>query len=232
MATELEKICNPIFQCLCNYWQLSCITNMVDIEKFKHDLIKLFVDAEKKADMDPALKKEFSWIEKPLVFFIDYIVKEGRFSFRENWMELARNYNELSGDEKFFDLLDETLKNPDYNNSIILFYIMMGLGFNGIYNFNNKYVEQCMQLCMEKAVTDFDIYSEHFTPEKKKKAFFMRKPKNYIRIAIIASAIFMVIGFIVNLAVFANTTSDYRQILKQTVSSSFRMISNPIQGDR
>ena len=220
MTTDLEKLCNPIFQCLCNYWNLSCISKMVDREKFLFDIAKLLEDARKKAHKDPQLEREFYWIEKPLVFFIDYMVKEGRFSFREEWRELARNYNELSGDEKFFELLMETLDQPDFRNSFVLFYIMLGLGFDGVYRFNQKHIEQCMRLCMEKATVDYDIHTEPILPSVKKKHFFLRRRKLTIRTALIASAVFMIICFIINLIFFIDTTENYRQILRRTRDDS------------
>jgi type VI protein secretion system component VasF len=162
------------------------------------------------------------------------MVKEGRFPYRVEWRELSRNYNELSGDEKFFDLLTETLKYPDFGNSFALFYIMLGLGSDGAYRYNHKYIEQCMRLCMERAVIDYDIYSEPVVPPPKKKTVFNRQRKLGIRIALIASAVFAVVCFIINLTVFSNTTKNYREILKRTVSdSSLQMIYTPsAEGDR
>ena len=234
MITELEKLCNPVFQCLCNYWQLSCVTNMMDREKFLTDITGHLEDVKKKASRDPKLEREFEWIEKPLVFFIDYMVKEGRFPYRVEWRELSRNYNELSGDEKFFNLLTETLKYPDFGNSFALFYIMLGLGFDGAYRYNHKYIEQCMRLCMEKTVIDYDIYSEPVVPTPKKKTIFNRQRKFGIRVAIIASAVFMLICFIINLAVFSNTTKNYREILNRAVTGSTLQTnySPAAEGDR
>ena len=221
MISELEKLCNPVFRCLCNYWHLSCVTNTVDRQKFLLDITRFMEEARNKARQDLQLQREFAWIEKPLVFFIDYIVKEGRFSFREEWWELSRNYNELSGDEKFFDLLTETLEHPDFGNSFTLFYIMLGLGFDGIYRYNHKQIQQCMQLCMERAVIDYDINSEPILPPHKKKPFFLRQQKLNIRTALIACAVFMIICFIINLVSFINTTENYRQLLKQTAADSY-----------
>ena len=220
MTTELEKLCYPIFQRICNYWQLSRITNMVDRKAFLEDILLLLKEAETKASKDPLLDREFAWIEKPLVFFIDYMVKEGRFTFKDEWWELSRNYNELSGDEKFFDLLEDTLKNPDYEKSVILFYIMLGLGFDGVYRYNNKYIEQCMRHCMSKAEIDFDIYTEPVITPAKKKPFFLQERKFTIKTALIASAVFMVLSFLINLIVFAGFTSNYRALLRRTVNDS------------
>jgi type IV/VI secretion system ImpK/VasF family protein len=228
MITELEKICNPVFQCVCNYWQLSMVTNMADGEKFRHDVTRLLEEAGKKALRDLQLEREFAWIEKPLVFFIDYMVKEGRFPFKENWRELARSYNELSGDEKFFDLLTETLNHPDRANCFAVFYIMLGLGFDGAYRFNHKYIEQYIRLCAERIVAgDMDIYSEPVLPQKKKKPFLKRRRKFTVRTALIAGAVFMAICFFINIISFIDTTKNYRKLLKQTAADSLQMIFNP-----
>jgi len=58
---------------------------MVDREKFRYDITGLLEEARKKARSDFHLERQYIWIEKPLVFFIDYMVKEGRFPFREEW---------------------------------------------------------------------------------------------------------------------------------------------------
>jgi type VI protein secretion system component VasF len=205
----------------------------VDGEKFQRDITGLLAEAKEKAEQDPLLAREYAWIEKPLVFFIDYMVKEGRFPFKQEWRELARNYNELSGDEKFFDLLSETLEYPEYENSFILFYIMLGLGFDGAYRYKREYVEQCMRLCMEKASTDYDIYSQPVVTPPKKKHFFERRRKLFtIRTALIASAAFMVLCFIINLVVFINTTENYRTILKKTADDSVPSLNTAVIYER
>jgi type VI protein secretion system component VasF len=202
---------------------------MVDREKFRYDIIGILEEAGEKARRDPRLEREFAWIEKPLVFFIDYMVKEGRFPFRDDWWELSRNYNELSGDEKFFDLLTETLNRPDCVNSFTLFYVMLGLGFDGVYRYNHKYIEQCMRLCMERAVVDTDIFSEPILPPPKKKPFFQQRRKFTVRTALIASAVFMAVCFVINLVVFINTTENYRELLKQTAADSSPRIYKPAE---
>ena len=219
-AAELEKLCNPVFLCICNYWHLSAITNYVDMEKFRWDITALLEEAKRNSRRDSLLERQYAWIEKPLVFFIDYMVKEGRFPFSREWLEIARNYNELSGDEKFFNLLSETLENPDFQNSSVLFYVMLGLGFDGAYRFNHEYVEHCMRLCMEKTQVDYDIYSEPVTALPKKKSFFRRRRKITIRTTLIASAVFMVICFIVNLVIFIDATENYREVLERTAVDS------------
>ena len=220
-TTELEKLCNPVFQCLCNYWQLSRVAGgAADREKFSRDITGLIEEARKKASRDPLLEREFAWMEKPLVFFIDYIVKEGRFPYSAEWRELARNYNELSGDEKFFDILNETLEKPDCGNSFALFYIMLGLGFDGAYRNKHEYIEQCMRLCAEKAVFEYDIRSEPVVPLSRGKFRVKRRRVHGIYAVIAACALFMAACFIANLTVFTDATDNYREILNRIVAGS------------
>jgi len=97
---------------------------------------------------------------------------------------------------------------------------MLGLGFDGVYRYNHDYIEKYMQLCMEKAIIENDIFTEPVAPPQKKKAFFQRQRKFTIRTAIIASAIFMLICFFINLGVFVNVTENYRGLLRRTAIDS------------
>ena len=218
--TGLEKLCYPILVCICNYWQLCGVTREVGHEKFRRDITALLDQAKQKAEQDPRLAQEYGWIEKPLVFFIDYMVKEGRLPFSGEWRELARNYHELSGDEKFFNLLSETLEQPGQGNAFALFYTMLGLGFDGAYRYNREYIEACMRQCGEKAGIAYDPRREPVIAAPKKKRFLKRRRFLTIRTALIASAVFMAIGFIVNLTVFVNTTEKYRTILEKTAADA------------
>jgi type VI protein secretion system component VasF len=220
-ASQLEKLCNPLLLALCNYWQLACMGSPVELEPFRKDILVLLDEMRRQAALDETLAKEFAVIEKPLVFFIDYLVREGRFSFRNNWNILARSYNELSGDEKFFDLLEEALNYPDEKNSAALFFVMLGLGFDGIHRKNQAYIQHCMYTCSQKGAADFDILSEPILPAtQKKKSIFARRRRLTVRFAMIASAVFLVICFVFNLVTFMRTTSVYRDVLTKTVQDS------------
>jgi type VI protein secretion system component VasF len=220
-VSELEKLCNPLLLAMCNYWQLACMGSQVKLAPFRERIISLLEDAKQKAVLDETLAKEFSVIEKPLVFFIDYMVREGRFPFRAEWHILARSYNELSGDEKFFDILEDTLNYPDTKNPAALFFMMMGLGFDGMHRGNHAYIQHCMALCARQGGAEFDIFSEPIVSEApKKKGIFTRRKRLGVRFAIIASAIFMAGCFIFNLAAFLQTTSEYRAVLSKTVQDS------------
>jgi type VI protein secretion system component VasF len=226
--SELEKICNPLLLAVCNYWQLACMDSQVALEPFREKIISLLEETKQVAALDEALAKEFSVIEKPLVFFIDYMVREGRFSFRNDWHVLGRSYNELSGDEKFFELLEETLNYPDTKNSTDLFFIMLGLGFDGIHRENQAYIQRCMTACIQKAqAAEFDIFSEPILSETpKRRGIFARRRRPGIRFAIVASAVFMAACLLFNVMIFLKTTGEYRNLLAKTAQDSVPPLVN------
>ncbi|MDR0403081.1 MAG: DotU family type IV/VI secretion system protein [Treponema sp.] len=235
-TSELEKICNPLFLAICHYWQLACMDSQIVLKPFREKIVSLLEDTKQAAALDEALAKEFAVIEKPLVFFVDYMVREGRFSFRNDWQILARSYNELSGDEKFFELLEETLNYPSTKNSAVLFFIMLGLGFDGIHRENQAYIQRCMMTCAQRAqAAEFDIFSEPILGgAPKRKGAFIRRRRPGVRFALIASTAFMVLCFIFNVIMFLKTTGGYRELLSKTAQDSVLPLedSSPPQAAR
>ena len=67
-----------------------------------------------KAEAEPGLKAQWQKIELPLIFFVDSMISESGLSLAASWNRnrLAYEGKEFAGDEKFFDLLDETLNDP------------------------------------------------------------------------------------------------------------------------
>jgi type VI protein secretion system component VasF len=60
---------------------------------------------------------------------------------------LAFERHEMAGDEKFFDLLEETLKDksPSANERLAVYYTCMGLGFTGWYTGQPEYLRRKMK---------------------------------------------------------------------------------------
>lgn len=212
---ELEKVCGPVLACLCNYWQFVGIGGQPEMEQFRRDIEARLAEAGEKAAADPALARVYPKVERPLVFFIDYMVKEGNFPFRKEWRELARKYNELSGDEKFFDLLSGALDNPDSADALSLFYLMLGLGFDGDRRGDQEYIARCMKRCEEKFSSGFDLKSEPLTPASLKKRSALSKKRRGMNapLALILAFLVMLIGFSVNLSSFIKNTAGYRKNL-------------------
>src|SRR6516225_19000 len=114
----------------------------------RSEIKALLEDMMSKAASDLRLSQQARKIELPLIFFIDSMISESNLPFAAQWNQnrLAYERQELAGDEKFFDLLDETLKESgeDAAERLAIFYICIGLGFTGIYFKQPEFLRKTM----------------------------------------------------------------------------------------
>jgi type VI protein secretion system component VasF len=210
---NLEELCRPVFTCLCNYWQLNQAGHPPSAAKFRGDIETALENAKILAAADPVMAGEYERVERPLVFFIDFMVKEGNFPFKRDWRELDRNYNELSGDEKFFNLLSEALKDSKAGNTIPLFYTMLGLGFEGAYLNDHGFIEKTMKECAVRLPVELDIREEPVVKVAVEKRLAGAKKSRLLRplrMILAFSILFLVSSLIFNFAVFFEATLPFR----------------------
>jgi type VI secretion system protein ImpK len=123
-------------------------TASLDYTVARSEIKALFEDMMSKAAKDIRLSHQAQKIELPLIFFVDSMISEGTLPFAAQWNQnrLAYDRQELAGDEKFFDLLDETLKESgeDAAERLAVFYTCIGLGFTGIYFKQPEFLRKTM----------------------------------------------------------------------------------------
>jgi hypothetical protein len=142
---SLLDICEPLFKkiCLLNRLARSGAASS-DFGKLQAEIRELFANMARTAESDPVLRTQWPKIELPLLFFADSMVSENGSAAGDIWnrTRLAYERNELAGDEKFFDFLDETLKDPspEATERLKVFYTCLGLGFTGWYNGQVEYL--------------------------------------------------------------------------------------------
>jgi type VI protein secretion system component VasF len=137
----LLELCEPLFKKVCLLNRLgrkgAGVSTSVEHEKLQLEIKELFADIEKRASTEPGLKAQWQKIELPLIFFVDSMIAESGLIASARWHQnrLAYERKELAGDEKFFDLLDDTLKDPseEATDRLSIFYTCLGLGFTGWY---------------------------------------------------------------------------------------------------
>lgn len=146
---NLKEICHPLFQYICYLYRHQEKGQELPEDQVRSDIRRCFDAMHDAVIGNTILADQISKMELPLVFFVDYMIKEGPFAFSQNWVELARDFNELSGDEKFFDILDETLADPSPSATerISIFYTCIALGFYGCYASDPKYLERKIKIC-------------------------------------------------------------------------------------
>jgi type VI protein secretion system component VasF len=109
----------------------------LDYGVVRSEIKNLFDEMLQKAAKDFRLDSQIKKMHLPLVFFVDALISESSLRFAAQWNQnrLGYEHNELAGDEKFFDLLDEDLKDQSEEASerLAVYYVCIGLGFSGIY---------------------------------------------------------------------------------------------------
>jgi type VI secretion system protein ImpK len=120
----------------------------LDYSVARSEIKALFEDMMSKAATDLRLSQQARKVELPLIFFVDSLISESSLPFAGEWNQnrLAYDRQELAGDEKFFDLLDETSKESgdDAAERLAVFYTCIGLGFTGIYFKQPEFLRKTM----------------------------------------------------------------------------------------
>lgn len=120
----------------------------LDYAVVRSEVKALIEDLIQKSSGEMRLSMQAKKMELPLLFFVDSMIAESSLPFAGQWNQnrLAYERNELAGDEKFFDLLEETMKDSseDASERLAVFYNCIGLGFSGIYFRQPEYLRKTM----------------------------------------------------------------------------------------
>jgi len=145
---NLSELCEPIFLYLCRLNRAARKGGVFEYNRVRSEVGAIFKDMAQTASLDPRLSDQYSRIELVLLFFIDSMISESAMPFAGEWNKnrMAFERNELAGDEKFFDLLDETLADPSEQAAerLAVFYACLGLGFTGWYAGKPEHIQRKM----------------------------------------------------------------------------------------
>jgi type IV/VI secretion system ImpK/VasF family protein len=143
----LLELCEPLFQYVCRLNRSVRKGVRPDPAQGRAEIKALFTDMKNRASTNPVLMNQYEKVRLPLVFFVDFMVRDSA-AFGRSWTDLANEEHppQLGGDEKLFDLLDETLKEPGdaAGERLAIFYTCLGLGFTGWYQGQPEYLRKKM----------------------------------------------------------------------------------------
>ena len=146
----LSELCEPLFQYVC---MLNRIARSAGGEGMEYAALRPAIDSvfegmAQGAESDPHLKTQFGKMRLALVFFVDSVLSESKLALAPVWNKnrMAYEEKELAGDEKFFDLIDQTVEDPspDADERLAVFYTCLGLGFTGWYAGQPEYLRAKM----------------------------------------------------------------------------------------
>lgn len=146
----LLELTEPFFQYVCMLNRIARNPGGEDLtmEALRPAILTIFEQMRSEAEGDARLASQYKRMELPLIFFVDSMIAESKLTMAPLWHKnrLAYERNELAGDEKFFDLLDETLneKGSEADERLEVYYACLGLGFQGWYAGQPEYLRKKM----------------------------------------------------------------------------------------
>jgi type VI protein secretion system component VasF len=145
-SLTLHDLADPLFQEICRLNRIGRKAPGGTYALALAEIKAIFANMAERARKDIRLGQNYEKIELPLIFFVDSMISESRLPYAAEWNKkrLAFERNELAGDEKFFDMLDETLADTRDGASerLAIFYICLGLGFTGWYQGQDEHLRK------------------------------------------------------------------------------------------
>ncbi len=143
---RLHELCDPLFQYVCRLNRSARKGVGLEPNLVRTDIQATFSEMRSKASSEAGLVDQFAKVELALIYFVDFMIKESSLAFAGEWKELAHDQGKMAGDEEFFDLLDDTLRDPSEAASerLTVYYTCLGLGFTGFYTGQPEYLRKKM----------------------------------------------------------------------------------------
>ncbi len=134
----LLELCDPLFHYMCRLNRAARKGGGYDQQQVRSEVRGIFSDMQGKCVNTPGLREQYEKVRQALVFFVDYTVRTSGLGFANDWKPLAEEETPpiFAGEELYFDLLDEALKDRSEaaTERLGVFYTCLGLGFMGMYD--------------------------------------------------------------------------------------------------
>lgn len=141
---NLVEICEPLLQYVCRLNRLARKGGRADFGVVRGEIKGLLGEMRAKAEQTPAMISAYNQIELVLIFFVDSMILNSNLG--AGWKPLSGERGELAFEEKFWDLLEDALRDPSDNATqrLGVFYVCIGLGFTGLYTGQPDYIRRKM----------------------------------------------------------------------------------------
>src|SRR4051812_14504198 len=158
----LLELTEPLFQYLCMLNRIARNPGgeNIGLDALRPLIVDMMAGMKEQAEKEPRLASQYNKMELPLIFFVDSMLAESKLSLAAQWHKnrMAYERKELAGDEKFFDLLEETLaeKGSEADERLEVYYACLGLGFQGWYAGQPEFLRKKMQEVSQRISRVFD----------------------------------------------------------------------------
>ena len=220
----LQELCEPIFQEICRLNRLARKGggSAAELGRDMARVRSVFEEMKSRASGDVGLLNQYMEVEKPLVYFVDFMLSESKLPWAGEWPWLEQEkYQELVGQMKFFELLDETLVDPSpaATDRLQIFYTCIGLGFTGFYVDEPEVLRRKM-LEIQNRIRDRVELQEttRFIPESEMRvntSNLYEPPGRRLGMLVIALVGLVMVLFIANFWLYSNSQSRLSGALDQ-----------------
>jgi len=161
----LLDLYEPLFQyvCILNRMARKGSPEGIDYGEIRSTVLRLLATIKQQGQTDQLLSLQVKKLDMPITFFIDSIIAESGLQCADEWHKnrLAFEQNELAGDEKFFDLLDETLNDTsrEATERLVIFFVCIGLGFTGWYAGQPEYLRRKMETIAKRISGTVELHA-------------------------------------------------------------------------
>jgi len=224
----LSQLSEPLFLYVCRLNRSARKGGVFQYNRVRSEIVAIFKDMSKTAALDPRLSEQYRKIEPVLLYVMDSILSESALAFAGEWNKnrMAYERNELAGDEKFFDLLDETLADPteQATERLAVFCTCLGLGFTGFYAGKKEYIQRKMLDISARIPSLIGVdETARICPEAYEylntSNLIERPGKKLLGIGIALAGLCVVL-FLTNLYLYKRTSEDLVRHLGKIVSSA------------
>ena len=233
------ELCEPLFQFICRLNRSARKSGEHDMDQVRGEVRGILADIMSKASADPGLANQFDYdrdgrghdrskgqLYVVLLFFIDFMIRNSSLRWAMEWNNLADDVGEQAGDEKFFELLDETLaqRSDAANQRLAVYYTCMGLGFSGWYAGQPEYLRKKMLECAARlrGVVNADEASK-ICPEAYERtntSNLIEKPASSLVGIGIALVVLLLMTLVANAYLYERSASELSGALKQVMDGS------------
>ncbi len=221
MPVRLLDHCEPLFQAVCRLNRMGRKGSSTDYSVARAEISDLFEKLSVGSRADIGLSEQYRKVELPLIFFVDSMIVESALPYAQQWDRdrLAKARKELAGDEKFFDLLEDTMQEDSdaAAERLAVFYTCIGLGFTGWYAGQPEYLRKKMLEIAPRVKQYVDAdESGLITPESYKHTNTSNLPMpmaaSLVPLLIILTGT-LVMVLVVNIFMFRSTSEELSQVL-------------------
>jgi type VI protein secretion system component VasF len=226
---NLCELCEPVFQFVCRLNRGGRQGVKDDVDVVRAEVNRLLTSVQAAAMGDARLAGQYEKMSKPLVYFVDSMIASGRSSIAQAWdkRRLAYDGQEFAGDQKFWDLLDETLNEPQSegaNERLAVFYTCVGLGFTGFYFGKQDFIKRKMaQMAARLERGGGSELKERICPEAyesvDRRILFERPTSKLIGIAIVVAGLVVVL-FVMNAVLYRQVSVDLSKAFGRILESA------------